>query len=122
MRQRYGQGMAYDEALAERVRDRLGALPGVTDKRMFGALAFLTEGRLTVGVTGDDLMVRVGPAGAEAALARPGARVMEMGQRRMRGWVLVDGAVLDDEVLDEWLHRAGAFVVTLPPAAPASPR
>ncbi|MEU8233536.1 TfoX/Sxy family protein [Actinoplanes sp. NPDC048967] len=107
--------MAYDEALAERVRDRLAELPGVTDKRMFGSLAFLTEGRLTVGVTGDDLMVRVGPAAADEALTRPGTRLMEMGGRRMRGWVRVDGAELDDDVLEEWLIRARDFVSTLPP-------
>ena len=107
--------MAYDETLAERVRDRLAALPGVTDKRMFGSLAFLTDGRLTVGVTGDDLMVRVGPDGADAALARPGTRPMEMGGRRMRGWIRVDGAELDDDVLTGWLDRARAFVATLPP-------
>jgi TfoX/Sxy family transcriptional regulator of competence genes len=107
--------MAYDETLAERVRDRLADLPGVTDKRMFGSLAFLTDGRLTVGVTGDDLMVRVGADGAGDALTQPGARLMEMGGRRMRGWVRVDGAELDDEVLTGWLDRARAFVATLPP-------
>jgi TfoX/Sxy family transcriptional regulator of competence genes len=107
--------MAYDEALAERVRDRLTGLPGITDKRMFGSLAFLTDGRLTVGVTGDDLMVRVGPDAAEDALAHPGTRLMEMGRRRMRGWVRVDGAELDDEALEQWLARARAFVLTLPP-------
>jgi TfoX/Sxy family transcriptional regulator of competence genes len=107
--------MAYDETLAERVRDRLAALPAVTDKRMFGSLAFLTDGRLTVCVTGDGLMVRVGPEGAEEALAQPGARLMEMGGRRMRGWVLVDEAELDDDVLTGWLDRARAFVGTLPP-------
>ena len=107
--------MAYDEVLAGRVRDRLGDLPGVTGKRMFGALAFLTDGRLTVGVTGDDLMVRVGPDAAGEALALPGTRLMEMGGRRMRGWVLVDGAELDDDVLEQWLDRARDFVLTLPP-------
>jgi TfoX/Sxy family transcriptional regulator of competence genes len=107
--------MAYDETLAERVRDRFAGLPGVTDKRMFGSLAFLTDGRLTVGVTGDDLMVRVGPDAADEALALPGAQLMVMGGRRMRGWVRVDGAELDDDVLTGWLDRARAFVATLPP-------
>jgi len=107
--------MAYDEALAERVRDRLTDLPGVTDKRMFGSLAFLSDGRLTVGVTGDDLMVRVGPDAADEALTLPGTRLMEMGGRRMRGWGRVDGAELDDDVLTGWLDRARAFVATLPP-------
>jgi TfoX/Sxy family transcriptional regulator of competence genes len=107
--------MAYDETLADRVRDRLAALPGVTDKRMFGSLAFLTEGRLTVAVAGDDLMVRVGPEATEEALAQPGTRLMEMGGRRMRGWVLVDGAELEDDVLTGWLDRARTFVATLPP-------
>jgi TfoX/Sxy family transcriptional regulator of competence genes len=114
--------MAYDEILAGRVRERLADLPGVSDKRMFGSLAFLLDGRLTVGVTGDDLMVRVGPDAAEEALTRPGTRLMEMGNRRMRGWVRVDGAELDDGVLDEWLERAREFVLTLPPADEASPR
>jgi TfoX/Sxy family transcriptional regulator of competence genes len=106
--------VAYDEGLAERVRDRLSELPGVTDKRMFGGVAFLTDGNITVGVTGDDLLVRVGPEATEAALARPGARPFVTG-RPMRGWVVVDGAELDDEVLAEWINRACTFVATLPP-------
>ncbi len=107
--------MAYDEALADRVRDQLADLSGISDKRMFGSLAFLTDGRLTVGVTGDDLMVRVGPDAAADALERPGTRLMEMGGRRMRGWIRVDGAELDDHVLREWLGRARDYVLTLPP-------
>jgi TfoX/Sxy family transcriptional regulator of competence genes len=107
--------VAYDEALAERVRDRLAAMPGVAEKRMFGGLAFLSEGRLTVCVTGDDLLVRVGRDGAEEALARPGARAADMAGRTMAGWVVVDGATLGDGALDEWLDRAREFVRTLPP-------
>jgi hypothetical protein len=107
--------VAFDAALAERVRDRLADRPGVTDKRMFGTLAFLTDGNLTVCVHGDDLMVRVGRDGVAGALTRPGARTFEMSGRPMRGWVLVDGAVLDDDALTEWIGRAGDFVRTLPP-------
>jgi TfoX/Sxy family transcriptional regulator of competence genes len=107
--------VAYDEALAERVRDRMTALPGVTDKRMFGGLAFLTEGNMTVGVVGDDLLVRVGRDAEDEALARPGARRFDMTGRPMAGWVVVDGAMLDDDALLDWLDRARAFVDTLPP-------
>ena len=107
--------MAYDEALAERIRDRLTEMPGVTDKRMFGGIAFMTDGNMTVGVTGDDLMVRVGPDATEEALAQPGARPFDMTGRPMRGWVVVDGAELDDDVLSEWIERARSFVATLPP-------
>jgi TfoX/Sxy family transcriptional regulator of competence genes len=107
--------VAYDEGLAERVRDRLAELPGVTDKRMFGGIAFLTDGNMTVAVTGDDLLVRVGPEATDAALARPGARLFDMTGRPMRGWVVVDGAELDDDVLVEWIELARSFVATLPP-------
>jgi TfoX/Sxy family transcriptional regulator of competence genes len=107
--------VAYDEALSERIRERLGNLPGVTDKRMFGGIAFLTNGNMTVGVTGDDLMVRVGPDATEDALRQPGARLFDMTGRPMKGWIVVDGAVLDDDVLADWIDRARRFVATLPP-------
>jgi TfoX/Sxy family transcriptional regulator of competence genes len=107
--------MAFDQALAERVRDRLADRPGVTDKRMFGGLAFLTDGLLTVCVMGDDLLVRVGKENAADALSRPGTRVFDMTGRPMKGWVAVDGAVLDDDVLSGWIDEASAFVATLPP-------
>ncbi|BCJ55180.1 hypothetical protein Asp14428_66550 [Actinoplanes sp. NBRC 14428] len=107
--------MAYDETLAARVRDLLAPLPGACDKRMFGGLGFLTDGHLTVALNHDDLMVRVGPDATAEALTRPGARPCTMGARTMRGWVLVDGEVLDDDVLAGWIERARAFVSTLPP-------
>ena len=108
--------MAYDEGLAERVRGRLGAGPEVTEKRMFGGIAFLHRGNMAVGVSGDDLMVRVGPDNTEAALARPGTRVFDMTGRPMRGWILVAGTVLtDDDVLDAWIAQGRAFAASLPP-------
>jgi TfoX/Sxy family transcriptional regulator of competence genes len=107
--------VAYDEALSERIRERLADVPGVTDKRMFGGIAFLTNGNMTVGVTGDDLMVRVGPDATDDALRQPGARLFDMTGRPMKGWVVVDGAVLDDDVLTDWIDRARQFVATLPP-------
>jgi TfoX/Sxy family transcriptional regulator of competence genes len=107
--------MAYDEALVERVGELLADVPGVSDKRMFGGIAFLIDGLMTVAVTHDDLMVRVGKPNEERALARPGARQVEMKGRPMGGWIVVDGAALDDEALSGWVTEAREFVATLPP-------
>ncbi|MFH8694538.1 TfoX/Sxy family protein [Streptomyces chartreusis] len=108
--------MAYDEGLAERIRERLGADPEISEKRMFGGLAFLYRGNMTVGVTGGDLMVRVGPDATDAALARPGARIFDMTGRPMRGWVVVDGtAVAEDEALGAWVDEGRALAAGLPP-------
>lgn len=108
--------MAYDEGLAERIRARLGDDPGISEKRMFGGLAFLCEGNMAVGVTGDELMVRVGPDAADAALARPGARVFDMTGRPMRGWVVVAASALaEDTELEAWIDQGRAFAASLPP-------
>jgi hypothetical protein len=113
-REPYDPGMAYDEVLAERVRDRLRDVVEVTEKKMFGGLAFLTHGNMTVGVHGDDLIARIDPARTDAALARPGVRPFDITGRPMRGWILVAGEALDDGALDSWVAEAGAFVATLP--------
>jgi TfoX/Sxy family transcriptional regulator of competence genes len=107
--------MAYDEALAERIRDRLGDADGVVEKRMFGGLAFLSHGNMTVGVHGDDLIARVDPAGADSLLTEPGVRPFDITGRPMRGWLLVAGEVLDDDVLERWIDLAATFVGSLPP-------
>jgi hypothetical protein len=70
---------------------------------------------MTVGVHGDDLIVRIDPAATAAALARPGAREFDLTGRPMKGWVLAAGETLDDPVLDQWIGEARAFVATLPP-------
>jgi hypothetical protein len=107
--------MAYDEGLAERVRALLGDDPDIAEKRMFGGLAFLLHGNMAVGVTGEDLMVRVGPDATDAALARPGARLFDMTGRPMRGWVVVAGpAVTEDDTLAEWVAWGRAFAAGLP--------
>jgi TfoX/Sxy family transcriptional regulator of competence genes len=108
--------MAYDEGLAERIRERLGADPDITEKRMFGGIAFLHRGNMAVGVSGDDLMVRVGPDATDEALARPGARIFDMTGRPMRGWIVVAAsAVAQDEALGEWIEEGHAFAASLPP-------
>lgn len=106
--------MAYDEGLAERLRERLDD-PAVTAKKMFGALAFLTDGNMTVGVHADELIVRLDPDEIEAATRQPGVRPFEVGGRTMRGWILVAGEMLDDPVLDAWVEAARTYVATLPP-------
>ena len=106
--------MAYDEVLARRLYERLDE-PAVTAKKMFGGLAFLTHGNMTVGVHADELIVRLRPADVAAALERPGVRQFEVGGRAMRNWVLVSGEMLDEEDLDGWIAEARAYVDTLPP-------
>ena len=103
--------MAYDEVLAERVRE----LCGLPDKRMFGGIAFLLSGNMAVGVHGDDLIVRVSREDHEALVAEPGARPFDMTGRPMAGWLLVSGEVLDDDVLATWVRRGTAFAESLPP-------
>ena len=84
--------MAYDEALASRVREVLGTRRGVTEKKMFGGLAFLFHGKMFCGIAKDDLMVRVGPERYEEALGRPHVRPMDFTRRPMKGYVFVGPA------------------------------
>lgn len=96
--------MAWDPVLAERVRDRVGSDVAITEKRMFGTLAFLWDGHIVVGIREDGILVRVAGEDVEAALREPGVAVAEMGRgRTMPGWLTVDGAVLDDDALDRWI-------------------
>ncbi len=107
--------MAFDDGLAQRVREVLGERPGLTEKKMFGGLAFLSSGNMLVGVIADVLICRVGPEATDDALAQPGARAFDLTGRPMSGWVLVGGdAVSEDDALAEWIARADRFVSTLP--------
>jgi TfoX/Sxy family transcriptional regulator of competence genes len=107
--------MAYDEVLAERVRDTLGDTVAVSEKKMFGGLCFLEHGNMIVGVMGDDLIVRVGADNKDSALTRPGVREFDFTGRPMKGFVVVDGEYLDDDALATWLATARDFAGTLPP-------
>ena len=108
--------MAYDEALAEQIRDVLGRRSDVDERKMFGGIAFLVAGNMACGVMGDDLMVRMGPADAETLEAEPGARRFDMGGRPMKGWLLVAPEVTtDDSELERWVSRGEAFAASLPP-------
>lgn len=108
--------MAYDETLAERVRSALEDRDDVVEKRMFGGLAFMLGGHMCCGVSGSDLMVRVGPEAYETALAQPGASPMDFTGRPLTGFVFVDGtAVAADGPLAEWVGRGIAFAGSLEP-------
>jgi TfoX/Sxy family transcriptional regulator of competence genes len=107
--------MAYDEGLAERVRELLAVRMDVTERAMFGGLAFMVGGHMACGITGDDLMVRVGKEGYNDALGHPHAREMDFTGRPMTGIVYVDPAgTADDDALRNWVERGIAFVTTLP--------
>ena len=107
--------MAYDEELAARVREEMADGPGVSEKRMFGGLAFLVNGRLACSVMQEGLLVRVGTDGAGTAPAENGVRPLEMGGRPMNGWVLVDPAeVAAEDGLRRWVQRGAGFARSLP--------
>lgn len=107
--------MAYDEKLADRIRQAVGPRPDVTERRMFGGIAFLLDGKMFCGVATEDLMVRVGPAGHERALSRPHARPMDFTGRPMVGYVYVAPAGLRTiAAVRRWTEEAIAFVATVP--------
>jgi hypothetical protein len=108
--------MAVDEELAGRVREALGGVDGLAEKRMFGGLAFLVNGNMAVGVHGDDLIVRLAPEQTEQALSEPDVRVFDMTGRPMKGWVLVGaGATASEDGLGAWVTRGVDFAESLPP-------
>lgn len=102
--------MAYDEELADRLREALGAEPGLSEKRMFGGLAFLVEGHMAVAASGQGgLMVRVDPATSEELVDGVLVERVVMRGREMDGWLRVaSAAVDDDEALREWVVRGVA--------------
>jgi TfoX/Sxy family transcriptional regulator of competence genes len=105
--------VAYDEELAGRIRQELASEPAVTEKKMFGGLAFLVHGNMAVAASGQGgLLVRVDPAESDALVASSNARPMEMRGREMAGWLRVDPA--DDE-LAAWVERGVSFARSLPP-------
>lgn len=107
--------MAYDEALADDIRAHLGDHPGLTEKQMFGGIAFMVGGNMAVGISGNELMVRVGKDAHDAAVSRPGARTFDMGARPMKGWVSVapEGFASDADFAS-WIDQGVTFAESLP--------
>ena len=107
--------MAYDEELAERVRGALAGCEGLTEKRMFGGIAFMLRGNMSCGIVSDKLMVRVGPERFDEALTLPHARPMDFTGRPMRGMVYVTPeGCRTDEALKRWVEQGLNFAATLP--------
>ena len=107
--------MAFDEALAQRIWQRLARRKNVEERKMFGGVGFLLHGNMLVGVWKDSLIVRVGPDEGDLALLEPHVREFDITGRAMKGWVLVGPeGVEDDEQLTDWIERAVKFVRALP--------
>jgi TfoX/Sxy family transcriptional regulator of competence genes len=109
--------MAYDEDLAHRLRELLADQEAVTEKKMFGGLAFLLHGHMSVSASRNGgLLVRIDPADTDAVLTRPHTALMEMGGRTMDGWIRVapEGCKTKRQ-LAAWVTRSVAFVKSLPP-------
>lgn len=108
--------MAYDEGLAQRIREALDERSDVAEKKMFGGLAFLVAGNMCVGVVGEDLMVRVGPDVYSDALREPHARKMDFTGRPMKGFLYVAAEGIEsDAALGRWVDRGLRFASSLPP-------
>lgn len=107
--------MAFDEHLADRIRIAAGDTI-VDEKKMFGGIAFLFDGNMAVGVSGEELMVRVGPEVMDEAVAHDGVRPFEMSGKPMKGWILAGGdAIAEESGLQHWVDVGLDFAASLPP-------
>jgi hypothetical protein len=108
--------MAFDEGLAERIRDVVSDEPGLSERKMFGGLCFLANGNMCFGIIGSEIMVRVGPDAYDAVLRKRHARKMDFTGQSMRGMVYVaEEGISEDDALTEWLSRGLDFARSLPP-------
>jgi TfoX/Sxy family transcriptional regulator of competence genes len=110
--------MAYDEDLADRIRGLVAMRDGYSERKMFGGLCFMLHGNMFAGVVHDDLMLRVGKEGFDAALQRPAVRPMDFTGRPMTNMVYIaPSGIATDAALRGWLDEALAYVDTIPPKA-----
>jgi TfoX/Sxy family transcriptional regulator of competence genes len=108
--------VAYDEDLAQRVRDVLAARAEVTERKMFGGIAFMVAGNMACGVLGEDLIVRLGDDEGEKALAEDGVRPFDFTGKPMKNIVYVaPERTSDDAGLAEWVETGADYAASLPP-------
>ena len=108
--------MPYDELLASRIRDELVAHAGLSERKMFGGIAFMLNGNMCCGVVGDELMLRLGEEGASEALAERHTREMDFTGRAMKSMIYVEPQGCQTaEALSMWVGRAARYAASLPP-------
>ena len=107
--------MAYDEGLAQRVREVMCNLPGYVEKKMFGGVGYMLHGNMACGVNKDDLIVRVGPDQYTSSLEKQHTKVFDLTGRSMKGWVVItpEGCAADTD-LQYWIEKGVAFALSLP--------
>jgi hypothetical protein len=108
--------MAYNEILAQRIKEQISHLPGFTEKKMFGGIGFMLHGNMACGVNGNELIVRLDPAQFEMAIRKNHVKIFDMTGKPMRGWVVVTpGGVESEQDLRQWIHWGVEFAQSLPP-------
>jgi len=111
--------MAYNEQLAQRLREQLAGDEGLSEKKMFGGLGFLLHGNMCCGVINNNMVARIGPKQYQDALKIRHARIMDFTGKPLKGFVYVEPAGLEsEEALQAWVERCRSFVTDLPPKAP----
>ena len=111
--------MAYSEELAQRIRDVIAPRDGITERKMFGGIAWMIDGNMACGAMGESLLVRLDREDSDRILAEPHVALMQMGERTMRGFFTVDGAgIADDAELARWVDAGAAYASSLPPKGP----
>jgi TfoX/Sxy family transcriptional regulator of competence genes len=113
----YDRPVAYDEELADRIRELVGSESDLTEKKMFGGLAFLVGGNMAVAASGQGgVLVRVDPAQSDTLVATTNARLMEMRGRSMQGWLRIDPEdLLAERQLAKWVELGTTYARSLPP-------
>ncbi|MDP2647002.1 MAG: TfoX/Sxy family protein [Desulfobacterales bacterium] len=107
--------MAYDEGLAQRVRELMEEISGFSEKKMFGGICFLINGNMACGILDYDVIVRVGPENHEASLEKPNTHVFDFTGRPMKGWVVVSqGGHESDKNLFCWVKKGMDYAMSLP--------
>lgn len=109
--------MAYPEKLANRIREQFASLKKVEEKEMMGGLTFMYNGKMCVGIFKGELMCRIDPSVQETALSKPGARLMEMGGKPMKGYIIVNESGIKSKAnFEYWINLALAFNKTAKPS------